>query len=330
MQPAETEAGRVRADPVANPHDHHETTSPLRINNEKAQRPLTKSKPSDRNQENAYHDSRAATKPEFRRRASTLRTYYLDHPEILPQLPFTFRYGYKRWRLAGYIALMIFDACLVPLLLYYTMTFGGNLQEWITFAVVTAIWGGPTYIEFAIRSFRIVIIKQARFYKPLGANHRWAFDITNWIWALLIFVVTAILIVGAAPHDPFLRALSMPGPSILYCICGPMFVLSVYHHFGWKAPFRVSSTPKGEPVLPGVFYIVEDIVAVNAGGGRPFREGLAARYNASPMFRKMMRDQSWFWSIGGLISASVCTVVVLINHVPEAVAYGIGKIYARL
>ncbi|KAG4434698.1 hypothetical protein IFR05_009808 [Cadophora sp. M221] len=276
----------------------------------------------EREESDAYYDSRAATQFEFQRRASTLQTYYCEHPELLPQLPFTFRHGFKRWRLGGYIALMVFDACVVPILLYYTMTFGGNVKGFITFAVITAIWGGPTYVEFAIRSLRL--IKQQRFYKPLGVDKRWAFDITNWILVLSITVVTAILIVGAAPHDVFLRVLSMPGPAILYCTAGPIFLMSLYHHFGWKAPFRISSTPKGEPVMPGIFYIVEDIVAVNSGGGRPFREGMFARYKASPIFRKMMRDLSWFWSIPGLIMASAVTVVVVINPVPEPVSYGLG------
>lgn len=315
--------------PTANPTAAAESPpSPppaSRITFENIRRPSTKSRPSDRAQSDAYYDSRAASQKEFNRRGSTLQAYYLDHPELLPQLPFTFRHGFKRWRLGGYIGLMVFDACLVPLLLYYAMTFGGHVQGYITFAVVTAIWGGPTYIEFAVRSFRLVIIKQRQFYKPLDVNRRWAFDITNWILALLITVVTAILIVGAAPHDVFLRVLSMPGPAILYCLAGPIFLLTLYHHFGWKAPFAISSTPKGQPVLPGIYYIVEDIVAVNARGGRPFREGLAARYKASPIFRKMMRDQSWFWSIGGLVMAGACTVVVVINPVPEPVAYGIGK-----
>ena len=116
---------------------------------------------------------------------------------------------------------MVFDACAVPIILYYALTFGGNVEGWITFAVITAIWGGPTYIEFAIRSLRL-ILKQ-RFFKPLGVDKRWAFDITNWILVLLIAAVTAVLIVGAAPHIVFLRVLSMPGPTILYCLAGPIF-----------------------------------------------------------------------------------------------------------
>jgi len=270
----------------------------------------------------AYYDSRAATRREYQRRGSTLQSYYLEHPELLPQLPFTFRHGFKRWKLAGYVALMVFDACVLPILLYYSMTFGGNVQGYISFAVVTAIWGGPTYVEFALRSFRL--IKKEHFFKPLGANQRWAFDITNWILVLTIATVTSLLIVGAAPHIVFLRVLSMPGPAILYCLAGPIFLMSVYSTFGWKAPFRISSTAKGEKVLPGIYYIAEDIVAVNAGGGRPFREGWAARYNASPIFQKMIRDQSWFWSIPALVIAIACTVVVCIHPVPKAVAYGIG------
>jgi hypothetical protein len=302
-----------------------------RVTFEALRRPSSKSiRPPDRGQGDVYYDSRAASQKEYKRRASTLQSYYLEHPELLPQIPFTFRHGFKRWRLGGYLALMVFDACIVPIMLYYAMTFGGNVQGYITFAVITAIWGGPTYVEFAVRSFRLVIIKEQRFYKPLGVDHKWSFDITNWILVLLIAVVTALLIVGAAPHEVFLRVLSMPGPAILYCLAGPIFLLSLYHHFGWKAPFRISSTPKGEQVLPGIYYIVEDVAAVNARGGRPFREGFAARYRASPIFRKMLRDLSWFWSIGGLIMAGACTAVVVINPVPESVAYGIGKFFPPL
>jgi len=218
---------------------------------------------------------------------------------------------------------MVIDACVVPIVLYYALTFGGNVQGWITFAVVTAIWGGPTYVEFAVRSLRL--IKKEKFYKPLGVDKRWAFDITNWILIVTIASITALLIVGAAPHIVFLRVLSMPAPAILYCLAGPIFLMTLYSTYGWKAPFQISSSAKGERVLPGIYYIVEDIVAVNAGGGRPFREGWAARYNASPIFRKMLSDLSWFWSIPGLFVAVACTVVICIHPVKASIAYGIGE-----
>lgn len=276
----------------------------------------------------AYYDSRAATKREFKRRASTLQDYYKEHPEFLPQLPFTMRRGWKRWKLGFTIILMFADACLLPIALYYGLAFGANVQGWIIFAIVTTLWGGPTYIEFAFRSLRLM--KKENFYRPLGQTSRWKFDITHFVFIFTITVVTALFIVGSAPHNVWLRVLSMPGPAILYTLCGPLLLQTGYNLAGWKAPFRLSSTAKGEKVHPGAYYFLEDILAVTGGAGRPFREALASRYEASPKFRKMLLQQSLFWSIPGLIVAIALTVVVIISSVSEPVAYGVGEFLPQL
>lgn len=83
-------------------------------------------------------------------------------------------------------------------------------------------------------------------------------------------------------------------------------------------------------MYPGVYYIMEDIIAVNAGAGRPFREALAARYAASPRFRRMIKTQSLFWSIPSLVVAVVCTVVIVIHPVSKEVAYGVGTFLTSL
>lgn len=286
-------------------------------------RPRPSIDPKLRPEEEVYRDSRAATRREFRRRATTLQEYYHQNPTLLPQLPFTFRHGFKRWKLALVIVFLVFDACVVPIILYYAMTFGGHVEGWITFAVITTIWGGPAYFEFAIRSWRLIL--KERFFRPLGVSSRWAFDCMNWIFVVSITATTALLIIGAAPHIVWLRVLSMPGPALLLAIGGCLGLITIYNLAGWKAPFRLSSTPKGEKVLPGAYYVVEDIVAVNAGGGLPFREGLAARYEASPIFRKMLRDLSLFWSIGAVGMGAVLTVIVCIHSVKKEIAYGVGK-----
>lgn len=179
-------------------------------------------------------------------------------------------------------------------------------------------------MEFAVRSWRL--IKKENFFRPLGTNSRWAFDISHWIFSLTIGAITAFLIIGSAPHIVWLRVLSMPGPSILYCVGGCILLISTWSELDRPAPFRISSTPKGGKVLPGVYYLMEDIVAVNAGAGRPFREALASRYKASPRFRRMLRVQSWFWSVPALVVAIACTVLIVIHPIPKAVAYGIGKL----
>ena len=276
---------------------------------------------SRRPSENAYYDSRAATQGEYRRRGRTLEEYYEDNPHLLPQLPFTWHHGKKRWRLSFLIFMMFVDACAVPIALYYGMFYAGDVEGWIIFAVVTTIWGGPTYLEFAIRTLRL--IKKERFYRPLGTESRWSFDLVNWTSVIAITVVTALFIIGSAPHNVWLRVLCMPGPAILYSLGGVLAIISLYHHMNWKAPFRISSTGKGEKVLPAVYYFIEDVVAVNAGGGRPYREALAARYRASPRFRQMLMKQSLFWSIPSLLLAIPLTVIAVINEVPATVAYGI-------
>lgn len=104
-----------------------------------------------------------------------------------------------------------------------------------------------------------------------------------------------------------------------------MFIQTLYAWKKWPAPFRVSSTPKGGHVRPGVYTFVEDVVAVNGGAGRPWREALDARYNASKSFRILMIELSWFWSIGALVAGAVTTVLVCVHAVPKDVGYGIGE-----
>lgn len=274
-----------------------------------------------------YYDSRAATKQEYRRRASTLEEYYDENPHLLPQLPFTWRQGWKRWRLGLLIFLMFADGCVAPIALYYAMRYAGGVEGWIIFAIVTTIWGGPTYVEFAIRTLRLM--KKERFYRPLGTSSRWSFDIVTWASVICITAVTALFIVGSVPHIVWLRVLAMPGPAILYSLGGALAILTLFNVIAWKAPFRISSTAKGETVLPGAYYFVEDVVAVNAGAGRPYREALAARYKASRRFRKMMLNQSLFWSIPSIILAIPLTVVAVIHEVPATVAYGICRYWPQ-
>ncbi|RCI09960.1 hypothetical protein L249_8584 [Ophiocordyceps polyrhachis-furcata BCC 54312] len=268
-----------------------------------------------------YYDSRAATRSEWRRRAKTLDEYYEDNPHLLPQLPFTWHHGRRRWRLFFFAFLVFVDGSALPIALYYGMRYAGHVEGWIIFAVITTIWGGPTYVEFAVRTLRLM--KKERFYRPLGTNSRWCFDVLNWASVMTITAVTALFIVGSAPHNVWLRVLCMPAPAILYCMGGTVALLTLFHAMGWPAPFRISSTGRGEAVLPGAYYFVEDIVAVNAAAGRPYREALAARYRASRRFRRMLYVQSLFWSVPALVLAAALTAVAVTPDVPATGAYGV-------
>ncbi|KAF4122087.1 hypothetical protein GMORB2_7680 [Geosmithia morbida] len=274
-----------------------------------------------RPQAEAYYDSRAATRREWRRRGRTLEEYYNDNPDLLPQLPFTWRHGKRRWRLWFFAFIVFVDASAVPIALYFGLKYAGHVEEYIIFAVVTSIWGGPTYVEFAVRTLRL--LKKEHFYRPLGSTSRWSSDMTTWASSLAIFVLTVLFIVGSAPHDAWNRVISMAAPSLLWTLGGVLFAITMLHRFNIRAPFRISSTSKGEKVLPGAYYFIEDVMAVNARCGRPYREALAARYRSSPRFRQMLYEQSMFWSVPSLILAAVLTVIAIIPQVPEDWGYGV-------
>uniref|UniRef100_A0A0D2Y1U3 Uncharacterized protein n=1 Tax=Fusarium oxysporum (strain Fo5176) TaxID=660025 RepID=A0A0D2Y1U3_FUSOF len=97
-----------------------------------------------------YYHSRAATQKKYRRRATTILEYCDENPHLLPQLPFTWHHGWKRWKLFIFALLVFVDALVIPITLYYGMRYAGEVEGWIIFAIVATIWGGPTYLEFAI------------------------------------------------------------------------------------------------------------------------------------------------------------------------------------
>lgn len=199
-----------------------------------------------RPQAEAYYDSRAGTKKEWKRRAKTLEDYYEEHPDLLPQLPFTWHHGKRRWRLWFFAFIVFVDASAIPIALYYGMKYAGHVEEYIIFIIVTTIWGGPTYLEFGLRTLRL--IKKEHFFRPLGTTSRWCADMLTWASSLAIFVLTTLFIVGSAPHDTWLRVVAMAAPSILWTLGGVLLLITLYHRFNWPAPFRISSTAKGEKV----------------------------------------------------------------------------------
>lgn len=112
-------------------------------------------------------------------------------------------------------------------------------------------------------------------------------------------------------------------PAVLLIQCGPQFLLSCYaYRRGWKAPFRMSSTEKGESAPVALFTIIEDIIAVEGGAGREYRAALKARYEASEQFREMLWQLTLVWGVGSTLAAGVTTAVVW--TVPEYIAYGFG------
>jgi hypothetical protein len=77
-----------------------------------------------------------------------------------------------------------------------------------------------------------------------------------------------------------------------------------------KLPFRMGSLDAGNVVRPAVYYIVEDVVAVDGNGGFEYREAFMARYESSKVFRGMIWTLSVLWMLAFYVFAAVFTVLV--------------------
>lgn len=122
-------------------------------------------------------------------------------------------------------------------------------------------------------------------------------------------IVTGVLAAGTGEDPPNIRQASMPQAIVLYLAGSQIFITGVMNAMGLRTPIRLSSTPMGGATPPGVLVLMEDIVAVDGGGGQSFREALKKRYEASSHFRKMVAQLNWFWGAGSLAVAVGVTVI---------------------
>ncbi|KAI5282481.1 hypothetical protein KEM54_002712 [Ascosphaera aggregata] len=114
----------------------------------------------------------------------------------------------------------------------------------------------------------------------------------------------------------------MPLPTVLYYFGFVYLTLDILRAYGFKAPFRISSTPKGSVMPTALYPLIEDIVAVDGGGGQMYRQALRSRYLASPMFRQMLFEMNCFWAGGAIGSATLSTILVF--TLPPDAAYAVG------
>lgn len=224
-------------------------------------------------------------------------------------------------KLAIVVFLLVLESSLLPIALYYGLTFHTTLRHGIVFAIITSFFGIVTGIEFGLRCLKL-ILKGER-YRPVGGT-RWSFDFTHWTLSFGYTVMTGILIGASIPHDPLVRPLAIPVSLFLIQVGSQLAWHGWMSATGRPAPCKISSVPKGGRVPPLVLTIVEDIVGVDGAGGRVYRNSLMARYEVSPRFRAMIAQQNWFWAVGALVDG-VGTMVVIWT-VPERVAYGVGML----
>lgn len=75
------------------------------------------------------------------------------------------------------------------------------------------------------------------------------------------------------------------------------------------------------------FSSLEDVVAVEGGGGLELRRALRERYHASPIFQSLLWQMNWFWGDGSLATAVVTTLFIYLVRNLDVV-FPLGKFIA--
>lgn len=236
----------------------------------------------------------------------------------LPELPYSLR-EHKR-NIAIIWCLLALDAAIMPLVLFYPLWYSSDLAPAYIFAVTTGLFGIISGLEWAYRSWRLW---RQEWVRPFGGKKN-GFDFFHISYTIGYTIALIELIVGAAPHDPFVRLCAMPAPSFIVFFGGELLFFSILHRLHFLTPFQISSLPKGVPMRPMTYTILEDVIAVDTGAGRAYRQAINERYEASHQFRVLLHRVDLFWAVPALLVGVACMVVAGIPQVPQTIGYGIG------
>ncbi|QGA14289.1 hypothetical protein EYB26_001942 [Talaromyces marneffei] len=234
-----------------------------------------------------------------------------------PPLPYSLRQ--RKRSIAFFWTLFVIDTLAQPLILYYALRYETSLSLNLIFSISTAALGGVSVFEYFYRLYNLMR-SQSRA-RPLNARKSWL-DFFQINFTIVWLILAVELIVGTVPTIPYIRLLAMPLPTVMFYFGAVHLTLDILRMTGHKAPFRISSTPQGSVMPTALYVLVEDIVAVDGGGGQSFRYALRKRYLSSPYFRRMLFEMNCFWAGGSLITAAAITAIIFTT--PINVAYTLG------
>ncbi|KAI9743902.1 MAG: hypothetical protein M1818_002636 [Claussenomyces sp. TS43310] len=192
--------------------------------------------------------------------------------------------------------------------------------------IPTAVLGVFTVIAIVERIWKL--IQPSPEFRPIKSP-RYALDIFQWGYFAALIMISALISSTLAMgdirpdgHELQTRLISMPAPLLMYFLATLTLLSLILNGLKVKLPFRFGSLDAGNVVRPAVYYVVEDIVAVDGNGGMEYREAFTERYNDSPIFRRMIWTLSVVWMVAFYIFAGVFTALVF--ELPTAAVYAVG------
>ncbi|KAJ5192592.1 hypothetical protein N7449_008734 [Penicillium cf. viridicatum] len=233
---------------------------------------------------------------------------------FLEPLPLNYSLAKRKLRILMFWLLVLFDSFLLPIGLYYLLTRTTTWSSTTIFTVLTTTLFGTFVTESLQRSWDL--------WRKNSTCRVPNFDFTHWNILVSWVIIIAELVVGTVPDPPWMRILAMPVSSIFLVFALEMLVFELMYIYELPAPFRISSVPKGEPMRPALYPLLEDIIAVDGKGGTRFRDRLDQRYKSSPPFRSMMHRVTMLWAVPLVVVAGGTLAGVFIAD--RELAYTLG------
>ncbi|KAJ5272364.1 hypothetical protein N7478_007489 [Penicillium angulare] len=218
-----------------------------------------------------------------------------------------------------YWAPIVLTSCLLPIVGYFALHYATSLSLTIILSIFLSIMGGVSLLAFLIRAW--ALWRTNSDCRPLGSNNRWAFDYFFWNFVFMFCVLTALITSGITTEN--LQIVSLPLSILILWVSAQMTIAEILLALQIKVPFRMSSLQKSDTLRPGVYVIVEDVVAVDGKQGRAWRQAWNDRYISSPIFKQFLSQIERIWAVTGLSVVAIIWGVVfgLENH---EIGYALG------
>ncbi|KAF8856925.1 hypothetical protein BDZ45DRAFT_593625 [Acephala macrosclerotiorum] len=244
---------------------------------------------------------------------------------MLHNLPYTLHTRYKSIAIAWTVILI--PPTILNLALFYGLWYGQpNLDRVLVLTIPTAVLGIFTIIGIAERIYKLTKTKAE--YRPLGAS-RFSLDIFQWGYFAALIIISALISSALARgdvdqdgHELQTRLVSLPAALLMFFLATLTLLSLILNGLDVRIPFRFGSVEKGNIIRPAIYYIVEDVVAVDGNGGVEYREAWTKRYDGSEVFRKMILELSIVWMVAFYVLAGIFTVLVM--RLPRTAVYAVG------
>ncbi|KAL5316980.1 hypothetical protein ACEPPN_016032 [Leptodophora sp. 'Broadleaf-Isolate-01'] len=244
---------------------------------------------------------------------------------MVVELPYSLHTRYRS--IATAWTVIIIPPIFLNLGLFYGLWYGRPQMDRIAVLTIpTAALGVFTIIAIIERIWKL--IRSSPEFRPLKSP-RYGLDIFQWGYFGALIIISSLISSTLLRDDSDLdghefqiRLLSMPAPVLMYYLATLTALSLVLNLLSVKLPFRFGSMDAGAVVRPAIYYIVEDVVAVDGNGGVEYREAFGARYESGVAFRRMIRTLSVVWCLAFYALAAWFTVLVF--TLPVVAVYAVG------